>query len=113
MMRLAARHADVWHLNTDFASGVALSRMLDERCVKIGRDPAALRRSLSLRLDGAEDTFARARAAVDAGFTEILFMLGGTRADDPRSRAETVAALLPRLRALGASVPEALAQPIS
>jgi hypothetical protein len=58
---------------------------------------------MNLRLDGPDDTLARADAAVKAGFTELLIMIGGGSmpAVDPRKRAETAAALLPRLRALG------------
>jgi probable F420-dependent oxidoreductase len=104
MLRLTARHADVWHSNGQgFEQHVALSRVLDDACTKIGRDPASLRRSMNLRLDGPDDTLARADAAVKAGFTELLIMIGGGSmpAVDPRKRAETAAALLPRLRALG------------
>jgi F420-dependent oxidoreductase-like protein len=104
MLRLTARHADVWNSNAQgFDQHVALSGVLDGACKKIGRDPATLRRSMNIRLDGADDTLARADAAIKAGFTELLVMIGGGNmpAADPRKRAETAAALLPRLRALG------------
>jgi probable F420-dependent oxidoreductase len=44
-LRLAARHADIWHT---FADGEAFSRkseQLDEHCREIGRDPAGIERS--------------------------------------------------------------------
>ncbi len=105
MLRLTARHAEVWHSNIQgFAETVAASRYLDQTCAKIGREPTTLRRSMSLRLDGPDDTLARADAALKAGFTELLIMIGGggTAASmDPRKRAELAGSLLPRLRALG------------
>ena len=104
MLRLTARHADVWHSNAPtFEEGVALSKALDAACTKAGRDPSAVRRSISMRLTSPEETLAKAKATIAAGFTEILVMIGGGNmpAGDPRKRAEEAAALLPRLRALG------------
>src|SRR5437660_2042307 len=105
MLRLTARHGDVWNSNIQgFDETVAASRYLDEACRKIGRDPATVRRSMNVRLDGPDDTLNRAEAAVKAGFSELLVMIGGggTSATlDPRKRAEAAAGLLPRLRALG------------
>src|SRR2546422_703048 len=104
MLRLTARHADVWHSNAPtFEEGVALSKALDAACTKAGRDPSAVRRSISMRLTTPEETLAKAKATIAARFTEILVMIGGGNmpAGDPRKRAEEAAALLPRLRALG------------
>ena len=104
MLRLTARHADVWHSNAaTFEEGVALSKALDAVCTKAGRDPASVRRSISMRLTTREETLQKAKATIAAGFTEILMMIGGGNmpAGDPRKRAEEAAALLPRLRALG------------
>jgi len=104
MLRLTARHADVWNSNIrGFEESVTGSRYLDGACAKIGRDPVTLRRSINVTLDGPDATLAKADAAVRAGFTELLIMIGGASmpAADPRKRAETAAALLPRLRALG------------
>src|SRR3989442_338766 len=68
-------------------------------------DPATLRRSINVTLAGADTTLAKAEAAVKAGFSELLIMIGARGqampAVDPRKRAEEAAALLPRLRALG------------
>src|SRR5947207_3693605 len=104
MLRLTARHADVWNSNArGFAESVALSRALDGACTKAGRDPGSVRRSISLRLTTAEETLAKAKETIAAGFTEILVMIAGGNmpAADPRKRAEEAAVLLPRLRALG------------
>ena len=47
MLRLTARHADVWHSNAaTFEEGVALSKELDAACAKAGRDPTSVRRSI-------------------------------------------------------------------
>jgi probable F420-dependent oxidoreductase len=105
MLRLTARHADVWNSNArSFEESVAALRYLDEACLKIGRDPATLRRSINVTLDGADVTLAKADAAVKAGFSELLIMIGARGqampAVDPRKRAEEAAGLLPRLRAL-------------
>ena len=106
MLRLTARHADVWHSNAGpFEESVALNKALDETCAKSGRDPASLRRSISMRFTTPEETLQKARANIEAGFTELLVMIGpamqNTPAGDPRKRAEELAALLPRLRGLG------------
>lgn len=105
MLRLTARHADVWNSNFGgFEEAKAGSRYLDEACAKIGRDPKTLRRSMNLALDGADATVAKAEAAREAGFSDLLIMIGGRSAPagvDPRRRAEEAARLLPRLRAVG------------
>jgi probable F420-dependent oxidoreductase len=105
MLRLTTRHADVWHTNAPtFEESVALSKLLDACCTKTGRDPASLRRSTTLRFATPDETLAKAQASVAAGFSELLVMIGGRNMpglEDPRKRAEEVAALLPRLRALG------------
>jgi probable F420-dependent oxidoreductase len=105
MLRLTARHADAWHSNASgFDETVALSKALDAACRNAGREPASIRRSLSVRFTTPDETLKSAKAAVDAGFTELLVMIGGgaiAAASDPRNRAEEAAALLPRLRALG------------
>ncbi|MBV8933562.1 MAG: LLM class F420-dependent oxidoreductase [Kutzneria sp.] len=44
-LRLAARHADIWHGFGDAATLAAKHRTLDKWCVEIGRDPAEIERS--------------------------------------------------------------------
>jgi probable F420-dependent oxidoreductase len=104
MLRLTARHADVWHSNAGpFQDSVALNKALDAACTKAGRDPGSIRRSISVRFTTPDETLKNAKAAVDAGFTELLVMTGGGNVPvaDPRKRVEELAALLPRLRGLG------------
>jgi alkanesulfonate monooxygenase SsuD/methylene tetrahydromethanopterin reductase-like flavin-dependent oxidoreductase (luciferase family) len=106
MLRLTARHADVWHSNAGpFEDSVALNKALDVACTKMGRDPASIRRSISVRFTTPDETLQKAKAAIDAGFTELLVMTGpgmqSMPAGDPRKRVEDLAALLPRLRGLG------------
>jgi alkanesulfonate monooxygenase SsuD/methylene tetrahydromethanopterin reductase-like flavin-dependent oxidoreductase (luciferase family) len=104
MLRLTAKHADVWHSNAGtFEESVALSNEFDRACTKAGRDPASVRRSISVRFTTPDETLRTAKACIDAGFTELLLMVGGGNmaAGDPRRRAEGAAALLPRLRGLG------------
>ena len=47
MLRLAARHADIWNVVGEPADAGALNRALDAACAEIGRDPASLIRSVS------------------------------------------------------------------
>ncbi len=105
MMRLTARHADVWHSNAPtFDESVALNRALDAACSKAGRDPGAIRRSISMRFTTSDETLQKAKDTINGGFTELLVMTGGLQsvpAGDPRKRVEELAALLPRLRGLG------------
>jgi alkanesulfonate monooxygenase SsuD/methylene tetrahydromethanopterin reductase-like flavin-dependent oxidoreductase (luciferase family) len=105
MLRLTARHADVWHSNAGpFEESVALNKALDAACTKAGRDRGSIRRSISVRFTTPDELQRNAKAAIDAGFTELLVMAaagGSTPAGDPRKRVEELAALLPRLRGLG------------
>jgi alkanesulfonate monooxygenase SsuD/methylene tetrahydromethanopterin reductase-like flavin-dependent oxidoreductase (luciferase family) len=105
MLRLTARHADVWHSNAgSFEDSVALNKALDAACIKAHRKPATLRRSISMRFTTADETLRKAQDTINAGFTELLVMTGGMQsmpAGDPRKRVEDLAALLPRLRGLG------------
>jgi alkanesulfonate monooxygenase SsuD/methylene tetrahydromethanopterin reductase-like flavin-dependent oxidoreductase (luciferase family) len=106
MLRLTARHADVWHSNAStFEESVKLSKALDGYCSKADRDPASLRRSISIRLTTPDQTRDDAQDAIAAGFSELLVMIGGGNmpATDPRRRAEAAADLLPSLRELNAA----------
>ena len=79
---------------------IALTKILDEHCAKIGRDPAAIRRSSQVRAEKEDDALRIAETALRAGFTELLvFPFAG---GDLRSGVERAAKLLPRLRALAA-----------
>jgi F420-dependent oxidoreductase-like protein len=100
-LRVVAKHADVWNSNAPTpADTVKLTKILDEHCTKVGRDPAAIRRSSQLRAEDEDGVLRIAETTTRAGFTELLvFPFGG---GDLRSGVERAAALLPRLRALAA-----------
>src|SRR5438445_8349528 len=59
MLRLTARHADVWNpsgrVGAELESAVRCSERLDESCAEIGRDPSSIRRSAQLWWDGSAD----------------------------------------------------------
>ena len=107
MLRLTARHADVWNASGPAAgqveSAVAGSQQLDEACAAIGRDPSEIRRSVQLPAgEDPSEIVDRVRRYYAAGFTEIVIMLsGGTMATspDPVSTAAMLAdKVLPELR---------------
>src|SRR2546428_7327593 len=78
MLRLTARHANVWHSNAQtFDEAVALNKNLDAECLERGRDPASIRRSISMRLTTAEETLEKAQDALAAGLTELIVMIAG------------------------------------
>ena len=107
MLRLTARHADVWNASgaagRDVAGALAASRQLDEACAAIGRDPREIRRSVQLAA-GADPAalLERVHGFAQAGFSDVIIMLsGGSMAtdSDPVSTTATVAEqILPELR---------------
>ena len=107
MLKLTARHADVWNASGPAArhleGAVAGSQQLDEACAAIGRDPSEIRRSVQLPSgDEPSEIVDRVRRYHAAGFTEIIIMLsGGTMATspDPVTTAAMLAdKVLPELR---------------
>ena len=99
-LRITARYADVWNAAGGSPEEVAeVSAVLDQRCAEIGRDPAQIRRSVQLRVAGADDELldlAQSYRAV--GVTEIVLILNS---QNPVGLAEQIADFLPRLRAAG------------
>jgi probable F420-dependent oxidoreductase len=71
-LRLVAEHADAWNTFGPPSNFAAKSQILDEWCEKVGRDPAAIERTVAI--DGSE--VSDADAYVDAGATHIIVMLG-------------------------------------
>jgi F420-dependent oxidoreductase-like protein len=105
MLRLAARHADVWNpsgaAGSSVPKAVQMSAELDERCAQIGRDPATLKRSVQISWDGqdAGRCVQQVSRWVDSGFREVILLVSGPEAP---ARAESAGArLLPELRRLG------------
>jgi len=78
VLRVAAEHADIWNIaGGDITDAAQRSALLDRYCTEIGRDPAAITRSIHLGASYAQpDTTRRAISeALDAGFRHITLGL--------------------------------------
>ena len=78
LLRVVAKHADLWNIpGGDIDDAVARSAMLDRYCVDIGRDPAAITRSIFLPVsyDQPDTTRHAIAEAVGAGFGHIVLGL--------------------------------------
>ena len=100
-LRVAAKHADVWNPSGgggDPEEAARLSAVLDERCEEVGRDPAAIRRSVQHRFDPSDPAafVDKSRQFIERGFTEIIAQLSG--ADPPRQADLLAEKVLPELR---------------
>jgi len=77
-LRVVAKHADRWNIpGGDMEDVVKRSAMLDRFCEEIGRDPAAITRSIHLRVDYEDPAPTRAaiREAGAAGFAHVVLGL--------------------------------------
>jgi len=77
-LRVVAEHADVWNIpGGDIADATARSALLDRYCADIGRDPAAIVRSIFLPVsyDDPDSTRHAIREATDAGFRHVVLGL--------------------------------------
>ncbi|MDQ2787291.1 MAG: LLM class flavin-dependent oxidoreductase, partial [Chloroflexota bacterium] len=77
-LRVVAEHADVWNIpGGDIADAVSRSALLDRFCAEIGRDPAAITRSIALPVsyDQPRATRDAIAEALDAGFSHIVLIL--------------------------------------
>ncbi|MEU9443579.1 LLM class flavin-dependent oxidoreductase [Streptomyces sp. NPDC048304] len=78
-LRVVAEHADLWNIpgGGDIDDLVSRSALLDRYCAEIGRDPAAVTRSIHLPVsyDRPGGTRHTIREAVDAGFRHIVLGL--------------------------------------
>jgi alkanesulfonate monooxygenase SsuD/methylene tetrahydromethanopterin reductase-like flavin-dependent oxidoreductase (luciferase family) len=109
-LRVVAQRADVWvtsqsptadPTDPDIATVERLSHVLDQHCEAVGRDPATLRRAVQFRLpDSADDALRVVELHARAGFTDLILMRYGA-AESAAAAAEAIAALLPKLRAVG------------
>ena len=97
-LRLVARDADVWNIAGGDPERVAeLSRMLEEACGAVGRDPSEIRHSLQYGWDGESknELVELSGRYLELGVTEQVIYLRG---DDPVKLAEKIAEALPDLR---------------
>jgi alkanesulfonate monooxygenase SsuD/methylene tetrahydromethanopterin reductase-like flavin-dependent oxidoreductase (luciferase family) len=72
-LRITAEHADIWHGFGDIESMRELNGVLDDWCEKIGRDPAEIERSTSIRPENADDI----DGLVEAGCTHLIVSADG------------------------------------
>ena len=79
---LVARHADIWHFSVRDGNPEEAKRVctnFDEICRKVGRDPAQVEKSVSLRppqLVGTKDEVrGRIQPLVDAGIRHFIISL--------------------------------------
>ena len=79
---LVARHGDIWNFfvrDGDPQEAKRINAKFDEICRKVGRDPAQVERSISLRppqLDGTtEEVHGRIQALVDTGVQHFIISL--------------------------------------
>ena len=78
VLRVAATHADLWNIaGGDIADAAQRSALLDRYCGEIGRDPATVTRSITVRVsyDQPDATRAAISEALDAGFRHITLGL--------------------------------------
>lgn len=91
MLRVVARHADVWNWAGDsLPEAVTAGRELRAACHEIGRDPRAIRWSAQFALDPADPatTIKELREWHEAGFTELVVSCSGS---NPEQAAEVAA----------------------
>jgi alkanesulfonate monooxygenase SsuD/methylene tetrahydromethanopterin reductase-like flavin-dependent oxidoreductase (luciferase family) len=84
LLRVVAEHADLWNIpGGDIADVVSRSALLDRYCAEIGRDPAAITRSIHLPVsyDRPAGTRDAIREALDAGFGHIVLGLSAPYPD--------------------------------
>jgi alkanesulfonate monooxygenase SsuD/methylene tetrahydromethanopterin reductase-like flavin-dependent oxidoreductase (luciferase family) len=78
LLRVVAEHADIWNIpGGDIDDMRARSALLDGYCADLGRDPAAIRRSVFLPVSYDEPATTRAAIAeaIDAGFGHVVLGL--------------------------------------
>jgi len=77
-LRVVARHADRWNIpGGDIHDAVNRSALLDRLCDEIGRDPAAITRSIALPVayDQPATTRTAVNEAIDAGFRHVVLIM--------------------------------------
>ncbi|MGH2617464.1 MAG: TIGR03560 family F420-dependent LLM class oxidoreductase, partial [Thermomicrobiales bacterium] len=105
MLRLAARHADIWNAVGTPDELATINRRLDDACVAAGREPASLVRTVSPRINLLESAaaFADGVAAYRAaGFRDIYLPWPRTEREVPVLR-EVAREVIPALRGRASS----------
>jgi alkanesulfonate monooxygenase SsuD/methylene tetrahydromethanopterin reductase-like flavin-dependent oxidoreductase (luciferase family) len=72
-LRITAEHAAIWHGFGDVETMRDLNGVLDDWCEKVGRNPAEIERSTSIRPDNADDI----DALVEVGCTHLIVSADG------------------------------------
>jgi alkanesulfonate monooxygenase SsuD/methylene tetrahydromethanopterin reductase-like flavin-dependent oxidoreductase (luciferase family) len=78
VLRVVAEHADVWNIpGGDRDDAIARGALLDRYCAEIGRDPAAITRSIYLPISYDQPNIAKDAigAAINAGLRHIVLGL--------------------------------------
>lgn len=88
MLRLVAEHADIWNGFGPVEKFIHKSRVLDEWCERVGRDPTAIERSVTMT--NREDP-SRVEEFVAAGAQHLILPLGAPFDVKPVERLLTAA----------------------
>jgi len=75
-LRIVAEHARIWNGFGDPEAAGRKNRVLDEWCVRVGRDPEEIERSVWMPGD-REDLIGNAERYAEAGFTHVILGFGG------------------------------------
>ena len=113
MLRLAARHADIWNAVGTPEEVGAINQRLDAACAAEGRDPASLVRTVSPRINllASAESFADGVAAYRAaGFRDIYLPWPRTEREVPVLR-EVARDVIPALRGQTQPSPAATTSP--
>lgn len=99
VMRLVARHADVWNTG-DTEKVPELTARLEEACASVGRDPSEIRRSIQYDWNGEsrQELLELSGRLYEQGMTEQVFYVRGQQS--PEKHAEKLGDALPDLRKL-------------
>jgi F420-dependent oxidoreductase-like protein len=98
-LRIVAQYADIWNMDAGSVEEFAAkSAILDQHCAAVGRDPAAIERSIQVRADPdqpeAVRTAVRAYQAVGASHIVLVLPLPFRAGMTQRLAAEVAAPLL-------------------
>jgi alkanesulfonate monooxygenase SsuD/methylene tetrahydromethanopterin reductase-like flavin-dependent oxidoreductase (luciferase family) len=101
MLRLSARHADIYDADFQLQAGELAARLgqLDQACAEVGRDPRAVARSAGARIALAERGEAGARPVGADGVA--VYDLGGVGFQARQGGVEEIAAHLRGFQAAG------------